>query len=136
MAYQSQYLPAGGKIPLDLLLSVVEYPTPNGKQKRGLCSNFLANVEIGQRIAVNLKSSPTFHFKQSDDGKIPPTLMVGAGSGLAPFRGFWQTMALSSISNQEPSQEMPVQLVFGCKKVNGNILDNETKALAGILERC
>ena len=107
MKYQSQYLPAEQKrATLDLLLSVVEYKTPNGKPKRGLCSNFLANVEIGQRVAVNLKSSPTFHFKQNQDGTIPPTLMVCAGSGLAPFRGFWQTMALSAKQNQEQGHQM------------------------------
>ena len=80
-------------VPLDLLLSVVEYKTPNGRQKRGFCSNFLANLKIADRVAIYLKPSPTFHFKSITEGKILPTLLIGAGSGLAPFRGFWQTLS-------------------------------------------
>ena len=83
-------------IPLDLLLSVVEYKTPNGKQKRGFCSNYLANSSVGTRVAIHLKASPTFHFKPLSDGTFAPTLLIGAGSGLAPFRGFWQTLTLSA----------------------------------------
>ena len=90
---------------LDLLLSVVEYKTPSGKLKRGFCSNYLANAKPDERVALHLKSSPSFHIESRTDGMIPPTILIGAGSGLAPFRGFWQKLNQESISRQ-PSESM------------------------------
>ena len=90
---------------LDLLLSVVEYKTPSGKLKRGFCSNYLANAKPDERVALHLKSSPSFHIESRTDGMIPPTILIGAGSGLAPFRGFWQKLNQESTSRQ-PSKSM------------------------------
>ena len=90
---------------LDLLLSVVEYKTPSGKLKRGFCSNYLANAKPDERVALHLKSSPSFHIESRTDGMIPPTILIGAGSGLAPFRGFWQKLNQESTSRQ-PSESM------------------------------
>ena len=90
---------------LDLLLSVVEYKTPSGKVKRGFCSNYLANAKPDERVALHLKSSPSFHIESRTDGMIPPTILIGAGSGLAPFRGFWQKLNQESTSKQ-PSESM------------------------------
>ena len=95
IASSNEYLSksAGGNITvrLDLLLSVVEYQTLTGRKFGGFCSNFLANILVGEKVAMYLKSNPGFHFNPLVEGKLP-TLLIGAGSGMAPFRGFWQTL--------------------------------------------
>ena len=90
---------------LDLLLSVVEYKTPCGKLKKGFCSNYLADAKPDEKVALHLKSSPTFHIESQSDRLIPPTILIGAGSGLAPFRGFWQKLNQESTSKQ-PSESL------------------------------
>ena len=90
---------------LDLLLSVLEYKTPGGKLKKGFCSNYLANAKPDERVALHLKSSPSFHIESQTDRLIPPTILIGAGSGLAPFRGFWQKLNQESTSKQ-PSESL------------------------------
>jgi len=142
---------------LDLLLSVVEYKTPSGKLKRGFCSNYLANAKPDERVALHLKSSPSFHIETRTDGMIPPTILIGAGSGLAPFRGFWQKLNQDSKS-RKPLESMwtpmlkyfaplcqrresteasshTVELIFGCRTECSNLLENETKPLKALLQR-
>ena len=86
-------------VPIDLLLSVVEYKTEKGRHKRGFCSNFLANLAVEGRVALHLKSNPSFHMGPLSQ----PTIWVGAGSGLAPFRGFWQKMSIDASSGGSAS---------------------------------
>lgn len=70
-----------------LTVAVVRYET-NGRERHGVCSTFLAD-----RAALNEPKLPVFvaksHFGLPEDGSIP-IIMVGPGTGIAPFRGFLQ----------------------------------------------
>ena len=94
-------------LPLDLLLTVVEYQTVSGKQKKGFCSNYLAESKLGTEIALYIRSTPSFHMSPAPKTALnasgpagpsqgKPMLLVGAGSGLAPFRGFWQQILVET----------------------------------------
>lgn len=50
----------------------------------GLCSGYLANA--GEREPVRITVQPNPRFRLPHDER--PIIMIGAGSGLAPFRGF------------------------------------------------
>ena len=72
---------------IHLLVSVVRY-TSNNRERLGVCSTYLAErVEVGRTaVPVFLASS---HFRLPADGDVP-IVMVGPGTGLAPFRAFLQ----------------------------------------------
>ena len=70
---------------VQLTVSVVRYRGANGGQRGGVCSTFLADRAAA--APVFLQRSP--HFRPPEDGGTP-MIMVGPGTGIAPFRGFLQ----------------------------------------------
>lgn len=70
-----------------LTVAVVRYET-NGRQRHGVCSTFLAD-----RVAAGETAVPVFvslsHFAPPADG-AKDVIMVGPGTGVAPFRAFMQ----------------------------------------------
>ena len=68
-------------------MSVVRYRGADGGQRGGVCSTYLADRADGAAVPVFLQRSP--HFRPPEDGETP-MIMVGPGTGIAPFRGFLQ----------------------------------------------
>ena len=70
-----------------LTVAIVRYQT-NGRQRAGVCSTFLAD-----RVQVGVTPTPVFvsdsHFGPPEDGG-KDAIMVGPGTGIAPFRAFVQ----------------------------------------------
>lgn len=61
----------------------------DGKQRRGICTRFLLEeVKKGEPM-IPLYLQPAPHFRLPDDPKTP-IIMVGPGTGIAPFRAFLQ----------------------------------------------
>ena len=59
-----------------------------GRQRKGVASGFLADdVETGLKVKTYIK--PNKNFKLPKDGNVP-IIMVGPGTGIAPFRSFIQ----------------------------------------------
>ena len=84
---------------VDLLLNVVIYQTPGGLEKRGLCSTFLDQLKPGQELAVYHRSAHNFHLPNLNSEVDVPLILIGAGSGLAPFKGFWEQVRLFQIDD-------------------------------------
>lgn len=58
----------------------------DGREHKGLCSTYLADlVDEGQSVGVYFSANK--HFRIPDDGD-KPMIMVGPGTGIAPFRAF------------------------------------------------
>jgi NADPH-dependent sulfite reductase flavoprotein alpha-component len=70
---------------VQLTVSVVRYLGADGRRRGGVCSTFLADRAAA--APVFLQRSP--HFRPPEDGETP-MIMVGPGTGIAPFRGFLQ----------------------------------------------
>jgi NADPH-dependent sulfite reductase flavoprotein alpha-component len=70
---------------VQLTVSVVRYRGADGGRRGGVCSSFLA--DRASSAPVFLQRSP--HFRPPQDGATP-MIMVGPGTGIAPFRGFLQ----------------------------------------------
>jgi len=79
-----------------LLISAVRYAT-HGRARKGVASNFVAErLKKGDRVQVKVK--PNKHFAlPSDDRDI---IMVGPGTGVAPFRAFVQERRATAASGR------------------------------------
>ena len=71
-----------------LTVAVVRYQT-NGRDRVGVCSTFMAD-----RVVVGQTAVPTFvshsHFGLPENHAEKDVIMVGPGTGIAPFRAFVQ----------------------------------------------
>ncbi|WP_369232752.1 molybdopterin-dependent oxidoreductase [Streptomyces sp. R21] len=70
---------------VSLTVSVVRYENLLGRPRNGVCSPFLADAEPDIAVPVFVQRSP--HFRPPADPSTP-MIMVGPGTGVAPFVGF------------------------------------------------
>ncbi|MFF5727299.1 molybdopterin-dependent oxidoreductase [[Kitasatospora] papulosa] len=70
---------------VDLTVSVVRYENRHGTVRKGVASTFLADAEAGSPVPVFVQRAP--HFRPPAD-PVTPMVMVGPGTGVAPFVGF------------------------------------------------
>ncbi|MGW5636720.1 molybdopterin-dependent oxidoreductase [Streptomyces sp. NPDC003832] len=68
-----------------LTVSVVRYPGDRGRDRLGVCSTYLADHADDGPVQVFVQRSP--HFRPPAD-PATPMIMVGPGTGVAPFVGF------------------------------------------------
>ncbi len=82
---------------IHLTVAVVRYTT-NGRERHGVCSTFLAD-----RVVVNETPAPVFvsnsHFGPPENGAVD-CIMVGPGTGIAPFRAFVQDRVASGATGR------------------------------------
>lgn len=97
---------------LDVLVAVVEYKTIMSTPRKGLCSNWLKRLQCGDEIQAVIKSG-TFKLPNADD-LATPIVMVGPGTGLAPFRSLL-LQKFHHHKNQANIPEYPYALFFGCR---------------------
>jgi sulfite reductase (NADPH) flavoprotein alpha-component len=69
-----------------LTISPVRYNF-QGVPRRGVCSTYLADRSPGDQIALYVRPSSNFRPPSESD---TPMIMIGPGTGIAPFRGFLQ----------------------------------------------
>lgn len=69
--------------------AVVIDTTATGRHHEGVCSNYLKRMSVGDRIPIFVRHSSFKLPKQMG----APIVLVGPGTGLAPFRGFLQERA-------------------------------------------
>ncbi|CAG2104321.1 unnamed protein product [Medioppia subpectinata] len=95
---------------VQLTMDLVSYHIHDGMgpKRFGICSSFI-NSFPNVDIPCYLRSAPAFRLP---DNKKVPIIMIGAGSGIAPFRGFW-LQRQADLQNGEESGKM--FLFFGCR---------------------
>jgi len=74
---------------IHITCAVVIDTTATGRHHEGVCSNYLKRMSVGDRIPIFVRHSSFKLPKQMGT----PIVMVGPGTGLAPFRGFLQERA-------------------------------------------
>ena len=68
-----------------LTVDTVRYEI-HGRKRKGVCSNFLAE-RAGKDMPVPVFIQTSRHFRVPENGDVP-IIMVGPGTGIAPFRAF------------------------------------------------
>jgi len=73
---------------VDLTVATVRYHS-FGRDRKGVCSSWLADrLDIGQDVRGFISPGKGFRLPDPDDDT--PVIMIGPGTGIAPFRAFLQ----------------------------------------------
>jgi NADPH-ferrihemoprotein reductase len=118
--------------------SVVRFASPAGATREGVATNWLDRLDDlnTARVPVFIKRSVAF---RPPDSLATPTLMIGPGTGVAPFRGFLQrrAAALARATPAEKDAIGPCWLFFGCRRAEEDFLyreDLEGFRASGVLD--
>lgn len=111
---------ASGRI-LSVTVGVVDGPARSGHGRyQGACSNYLAQASRGAAIYAFLQDTHgTFRLPASP---ATPIVMIGAGTGLAPYRGFLQERAALKAQGRTLGKAL---LFFGCRHPEHDFLYRE-----------
>jgi cytochrome P450/NADPH-cytochrome P450 reductase len=94
-----------------ITVGVVKGPALSGEGEfKGTCSNYLAGLKPGDRFQAVVRE-PTANFRLPEDPS-QPVIMVGPGTGIAPFRGFLQQRDGLQQSGTKLGDAL---LFFGCR---------------------
>ncbi|KAL8549777.1 hypothetical protein ACS0TY_008566 [Phlomoides rotata] len=98
-----------------LTVSIVSWTTPYKRKREGLCSSWLASLDPQQSVFI-----PAWFSKGYLPPPLPslPLILIGPGTGCAPFHGFVEERALQSIT----SPTAPVIFFFGCRNEKDDFL--------------
>ena len=119
-----------GSTVFELLVAIVEYQTVIRKTRRGVCTRYLARLPEGTELQVSLERRGMSF--QNDQTKMPPLILIGPGTGIAPIRSLiWERRArqgaeiysseLNPKSKQKDLEPLDEEvLFFGCRNENAD----------------
>ncbi len=110
--YSVSSAPSGAGTRASLTVGVLAGDARSGRGRfHGMCSTYLSSLREDDEFFVKLKR-PGPGFTLPDDDATP-VIMICAGTGIAPFRGFLQHLA----ARHEAGQPVPpVVLLRGCRR--------------------
>lgn len=103
--------------------NVLKYETPTGRTNKGVCTNYLYKLKPENDTKYHVPI-----FVRKSQFRLPskpqtPIIMIGPGTGIAPFRGFIQER---SWQRQEGKPVGETVLYFGCRnKAIDYLYENE-----------
>ena len=98
--------------------AVVKETMPTGRVHEGVASTWLAKLQRGDRVPIFLRSS-SFKLPSGKDSNAP-VIMVGPGTGFAPFRGFIQERQATKAAGKSDAV-----LFFGCRRRSHDFIYEE-----------
>ena len=121
---------------VEVALSVVRFSSPYRPLRRGLASTWLDGLASGARVALTARPGGLFS-PPKNVGTGSPWIMVGPGTGVAPFRGFLRRRR-TTLKTFPAEAAGPCVLYFGCRRSDVDYLyrdDLEGFAKDGTLSR-
>lgn len=115
-------------------IAVVQYRTQNGAGPihEGVCSGWLNRCDLDTIVPCAVRAAHSFRLPED---QTLPLIMVGPGTGIAPFRSFWQQRKVDMEMNTVPTHgdrkgwgEMI--LYFGCRQNNVDNIYKDELAVA------
>jgi cytochrome P450 / NADPH-cytochrome P450 reductase len=125
--YSISSSPSGDPSRCSVTVAVVAGAASSGRGiYKGICSNYLAGRRAGETVHATVRETKA-GFRLPDDASVP-IIMIGPGTGLAPFRGFLQERAARKAKGATLG---PAMLFFGCRHPDQDYLyADELKAFA------
>lgn len=120
----SSPLGSNGPTSIGFAFTVVEYATPGGVKRTGLATTYLATlagaVNAGALEGVDSlqcfpKPTPSFHLPEDP---ATPCVLIGPGTGVAPFVGFAQ----HRLAQADEVARGKLELYFGCREEKTDFL--------------
>jgi cytochrome P450/NADPH-cytochrome P450 reductase len=131
--YSISSAPVSDATRCSVTVAAVRGPAASGEGVfKGVCSNYLGARRVGDIVHATIRATKA-GFRLPEDAAVP-ILMVGPGTGLAPFRGFLQQRAAWKAEGRTLG---PAMLFFGCRHPDQDFLyAEELRAFAdrGIVE--
>ncbi|XP_043272207.1 nitric oxide synthase, salivary gland [Venturia canescens] len=120
---------------IHLTVAIVQYKSQGGKGPvhYGVCSNYLNDISDGEPLYVFVRSAHNFYMPAKISA---PMILVGPGTGIAPFRGFWHHRhAERKLHHHENYGK--IWLFFGCRQRNLDLYRQEKKEMleTGVLDK-
>jgi cytochrome P450/NADPH-cytochrome P450 reductase len=109
--YSISSSPLVEELSCSITVAVVKSPARSGRGVfEGVCTNYLLRQDEGNVIYAFVKDTKSA-FRLPDD-PAAPIIMIGPGTGLAPFRGFLQERGALKGQGKEVGRAL---LFFGCR---------------------
>jgi cytochrome P450 / NADPH-cytochrome P450 reductase len=123
--YSISSSPLASPAACSISVAVVDEPHRSGAGTyQGVCSNFLRPQRKGDVVFSFIKDTKSA-FRLPADPSVP-VIMIGPGTGLAPFRGFLQERGALKAKGTTVG---PAELFFGCRRPDQDfIYADELKA--------
>jgi ferredoxin--NADP+ reductase len=110
----------GGDVDIELCVRRCFYIDEiSGEEYPGLASNYLCDASPGDRITITGPYGDAFNMPRSNDTNL---LMIGTGTGIAPFRAFIQ-----HIYEKQPRWLGKVRLFYGARSGTEKLYQNDLK---------
>ncbi|MDA3942998.1 MAG: sulfite reductase flavoprotein subunit alpha [Bacteroidetes bacterium] len=113
---------------LDIVAGLIRF-TNNDRLHSGVCSSLISDrIEPGENLPIYLEKNARFRLPEETNS---PLIMIGAGTGVAPYRAFLQELSLRKTPNV-------AWLFFGEKSMENDFLfqeELENYFMTGLLDK-
>ncbi|XP_029469395.1 nitric oxide synthase, inducible [Rhinatrema bivittatum] len=112
---------------IHLTVAVVNYKTKGGQGPlhHGVCSTWLNTIKLNEMVPCFVRSANNFRLPENPS---KPCILIGPGTGISPFRSFWQQRLHDAEKKGIKSPGMI--LLFGCRRSDvDHIYKEETKEM-------
>ncbi|XP_043950192.1 nitric oxide synthase isoform X2 [Drosophila biarmipes] len=112
---------------IHLTVAIVKYRCEDGEgdERYGVCSNYLSGLRAEDELFMFVRSALGFHLPSD---RSSPIILIGPGTGIAPFRSFWQEFQV--LRDVDPVAALPkMWLFFGCRNRDMDLYAEEKAQL-------
>ena len=96
--------------------------TTNGQKFKGVCSHFLTSTETDEKTKIPIRVVRPLRFSLPNDLENKPVVLFAGGSGIAPFKGFWE-----ELKNKNSLKQLTIY--YSVKHINDLVFKEELENL-------